>query len=313
MTAAGFFPNSPPAAVGTIAGLSAGLLTGKASGMELAGYIDRIGLSACPDCTPEGVAALQLAHRQGIGFENLDVRLGRGIRIDSGSVFDKLVLRGRGGYCFEHNRLYSDMLTLIGIENRPLLARVLLGVSEGVVTPRTHTLLVAQIEDRLWIADAGFGGSYVPPMPLEHGAEVATPDGAHHRLLCVGARGSSAGEWRLERAGPVRATDGRCAPHSDWQAQYVFDLSEVAQDDLEMSNHWTSTRPGTRFTSLHIASIVLPGGFAAMSERQCTLYRQGASETRTIADAADYARTLRETFRIVLSEEEAAALPLFAE
>lgn len=279
--------------------------------MDLERYLRRIELAACPAADAEGLALLQLAHRQAIGFENLDVRLGRGIRIDSGAVFDKLVLRGRGGYCFEHNRLYSDALTLLGVENRPLLARVLLGIPAGVVPPRTHTLLLAQVEGRPWIADAGFGGSYVPPMPLEHGAEAATPDGARHRLLCVGERGSCAGEWRLERAGPVSATDGRCAPHAEWQVQYVFDLSEVAQDDLEMSNHWTSTRPDTRFTSLHVASIVLPGGFAALSERQFTLYGQSGSETRVIEDAADYARTLRETFRIALSDDEAAALPLF--
>ncbi|HKT86692.1 MAG TPA: arylamine N-acetyltransferase [Novosphingobium sp.] len=279
--------------------------------MEVEHYLDHIGLAQRPDPSAEGVAVLQLAHRQRIGFENLDVRLGRSIRIDSESVFGKLVMRGRGGYCFEQNRLFSDMLTLLGVENRPLLGRVMLGIPECVVPPRTHTLSLAQIEGRPWIADAGFGGSFVPPLPLVHGAEAATPDGARHRLLRVGERGSPLGEWLLERAGAVSATDGRCAPHADWQAQYVFDLSEVAQDDLEMSNHWTCTRPDTRFTSLHIASIILPGGFAALSERQFTLHRQGSSETRTIEDAAEYAHTLRETFRIALSDEEAAALPLF--
>ena len=280
--------------------------------MKLEPYLDRTGLAEAPAPDAKGLAALQLAHRCSIGFENLDVRLGRGIRIDSASVFEKIVARGRGGYCFEQNRLYSDMLAQLGIANRPLLARVLLGVAEGVVTPRTHTLLLAEIEGQPWIADAGFGGSFVPPMPLEHGAEASTPDGGRHRLLRVGERGVLAGEWRLERAGPVSATDGRSAPHDDWQVQYAFDLGEVAQDDLEMSNHWTSTRPGTRFTSLHIASIVLPGGFAAMTERQLTIYRDGVTETHVAEDARHYARMLREMFRIAISDEEAAALPLFA-
>jgi N-hydroxyarylamine O-acetyltransferase len=279
--------------------------------MNLRRYLDRIGLDEHPAVSAEGLALLQLAHRQAIGFENLDICLGRPVRIDSEAVFAKLVEQGRGGYCFEHNRLYADMLGLLGIESRPLLARVLLGIPDGVVTPRTHTLLLARIEGQAWIADAGFGGSYVPPLPLEDGAEAVTGDGARHRLLRAGERGSLSGEWRLERAGPAAATDGRCAPHADWQAQYVFDLAEVAPDDLEMSNHWTSTRPGTRFTSLHVASIVLPDGFAAMSERQLTVHRDGMGETRTIADARDYAQTLRETFRINLSDDEAVGLPLF--
>lgn len=280
--------------------------------MDIDRYLSRIGRDGAPAPTAEGLAMLQLAHRQAIGFENFDVRLGRGIRIDSASVFDKLVLRGRGGYCFEQNRLYADMLAQLGIESRPLLARVLLGMPEGIVTPRTHTLLRVQLEGRAWIADAGFGGSYVPPLPLEDGAEARTPDGARHRLRRMGKRGSATGEWRLERAGPVSATDGRSAPHGDWQVQYAFDLGEVVQDDLEMSNHWTCTRPDTRFTSLHIASIVLPGGFAALSDRQFSVYGQGATGTRTIEDSRDYAQTLRETFCIAISDEEAAALPLFA-
>ncbi|MPS68989.1 MAG: arylamine N-acetyltransferase [Novosphingobium sp.] len=280
--------------------------------MDLENYFARIGLSAAPTLDPDGLAQLQLAHRRAIGFENLAIPLGEGVRIDSASVFEKLVVQGRGGYCFEQNRLFSDVLSALGLANRPLLARVLLGLPEGVVPPRTHTLLLVNLGGDAWIADAGFGGSYVPPLPLEDGAQVQTPDGAWHRLLRSGERGSLGGEWRLERAGPAGATDGRSAPHGVWQPQYVFDLAQVAGDDLEMANHWTSTRPGTRFTTLCVASVVLDGGFAALSDRQLTIHSQGVSETRAIEDARDYAQNLRDLFRIALSDEDAERLPPFS-
>lgn len=279
--------------------------------MDLDRYLARIGMENRPEATPEGLAVLQAAHRQAIGFENLDIPLGRGIRIDGASVFDKLVAKERGGYCFEQNRLYADALTALGIANRPLLARVRLGNPMGITPPRTHVLLLVELDGRQWIADAGFGGSFVPPLPLEDGAEATTADGAGHRLRKTGIAGSLVGEWLLERAGPASATDGRSAPHGDWQPQYTFDLGEVAPDDLEQGNHWTSTRPDTRFTTLRVASIALPEGFAALTDRQMTVYSGGTSETRTIADAADYARTLREVFRIALAEEDAARLGLF--
>ena len=279
--------------------------------MDLDRYLARIGMENRPEATPEGLAVLQAAHRQAIGFENLDIPLGRGIRIDGVSVFDKLVAKERGGYCFEQNRLYADALTALGIANRPLLARVRLGNPMGITPPRTHVLLLVELDGRQWIADAGFGGSFVPPLPLEDGAEATTADGAGHRLRKTGIAGSLVGEWLLERAGPASATDGRSAPHGDWQPQYTFDLGEVAPDDLEQGNHWTSTRPDTRFTTLRVASIALPEGFAALTDRQMTVYSGGTSETRTIADAADYARTLREVFRIALAEEDAARLGLF--
>jgi N-hydroxyarylamine O-acetyltransferase len=275
-------------------------------------YLARINLAAPPPATGEGLAILQAAHRTAIGFENLDILLGRGIAIDAQSVFDKLVTRQRGGYCFEQNRLFSDVLSQIGIANRPLLARVRLAAPPGVVPPRTHVCLLATIEGEHWLADAGFGGSNIPPLPLVDGAEAATSDGARHRLLRAGPSGTLAGEWRLERAGPTLATDGRVAPHMDWQPQYTFDLSEVAPDDLEQANHWTATRPGTRFTTLHVASIPIADGFAAMSDRQLTIYRAGSTEKRTIDTPQDYAATLREVFRIALTDDEAAQLPLFA-
>lgn len=280
--------------------------------MDISRYLARIGLASAPPPSSAGLAAVQAAHRLAIGFENLDIRLGRSIAIDARSVFDKLVLRGRGGYCFEQNRLFSDALAAIGIANRPLLARVRLMAAPGATPPRTHVCLLALIEGEPWLADAGFGGSNLPPLALVDGAEATTPDGARHRLSRVGPGGTLDGEWRLERAGPHTATDGRAADHLNWQPQYTFDLAQVAPEDLEQANHWTSTRAGTRFTTLHVASIPLVDGFAALSERDLTITRNGRVETRTICSPVEYAATLRDLFRIALSDEDAARLPLFA-
>ncbi|KMS59760.1 arylamine N-acetyltransferase [Novosphingobium barchaimii LL02] len=278
--------------------------------MDLDRYLGRIGLVARPSAGPEAIAALQSAHRLAIGFENLDVMLGRPIRIDARSVFDKIVVNGRGGYCFEQNRLFGDVLSALGVANRPLLARVRLGLAHDVIPPRTHVCLLAAIAGGEWLVDAGFGGSDLAPLPLEDGAEAHTVDGARHRLRRTGARGSLEGEWLLERAGPVCATDGRAAAHGDWQAQYTFDLAQVVPGDLEQANHWTSTRPDTRFTSLHVASIPLIGGFASMVDRDLTVHGPNGTERRVMADAADYARTLCEVFRIAMTEQDAALLPL---
>lgn len=280
--------------------------------MDLHRYLARIGLPHLPSRTANGLAAMQQAHRFAIGFENLDIPLGRGIAIDAESVFDKLVIRGRGGYCFEQNRLFSDALSALGIANRPLLARVRMGVAPDVVTPRTHTCLLVTIDGEAWLADAGFGGSNVPRLLLRSGSEATTADGSGHRLLHIGPPGTLQGEWRLERAGAPGGTDGRANDHGDWQPQYTFDLAEVADEDMEQANHWTSTRPGTRFTTLHVASRPTPDGFASLTDRVLTLHGANGSTTRTIMDAADYARTLREVFEITLSEEEALRLPLFA-
>lgn len=275
---------------------------------RLPAYLARLGLAAPPPPTVAGLAALQAAHRQAITFENVDVLLGRPILIDSDAVFAKLVAGGRGGYCFEQNRLYADMLEVLGFIQRPLLARPRLGLPEGFIGPRTHVLLLAEVEGQSWIADAGFGGSFVPPLPLRHGAEAATPDGAHHRLRRVALPD---GEWLVERAGPQASTDGRAQDHGDWQAQYSFDLTPVMPMDLEQANHWTFTWPGSRFVAGPIISRVLPAGFAALSGTALSIADNGAVERREIASEAEWRDVLAEYFALSLTPDEVAALRLF--
>jgi len=276
---------------------------------DLRAYLDRIALAERPAATPGGIARLVSAHRQAIPFENLDVLLGQPIRIDGASVFAKLVTGRRGGYCFEHNRLLADALTALGLPNRPLLARVRLVVTPGEVPPRTHILLLVDTPDGPWIADAGFGGAFLPPLPLCDGANGPSPDGAKHRLVRRRGNDPLDGEWLLERAGPSGATDGRAqAVDGAWQAQYSFDLAAVAPADLEQANHWTSTRAGTRFTTLPVVSRVLPDGFASLVESRLTIHAGGQSSAQEIAEGSAYGAVLRDVFGLDLAAEQLGRL-----
>ncbi len=248
-----------------------------------------------------GLEAVLRAHRQAIPFENLDVRLGRPPAIDGEAVFAKLVAGKRGGYCFEHNRLLADMLAEVGLATRPLLARVRLMQPADAHPPRTHVLLLADLPDGPRIADAGFGGSAIPALPLVDGAEDATADGVRHRLRRAGNAGALAGEWLLERS----------APQADWQPQYSFDLAEVAAADLGQAHHWTATAPGTRFTTLHIVTRALPDGFASLVDRTLTVTRAGRSETREIESRQAYGKVLGDMFGLALAPPDLDRLPLF--
>lgn len=253
-------------------------------------------MDAAPAPDEAGLTAIQRAHRLAIPFENLDIPLGRGISIDPAIVFDKLVTRRRGGYCFEQNQLFLRALIALGFTARPLLARVWL-MAEGV-PPLTHTFNLVTIGGREWIADAGFGGSFSPPMPLEDGATAQMPDGTAHRLT------RRDDDWMLERAGDPGATDGRSRDTRDWQPQYSFTTEPVEGIDLELSNHWTSTRPGTRFLTMQIVSLILPDGFAALTDRQFSLHRAGTTESRAVNDAKEYRTVLTDIFGLELSAGE---------
>ena len=271
---------------------------------DLPAYLHRVHLPQ-PEATDAAtLEALQRAHRLAIPFENLDVMLGRTIAIDSDAVFAKLVTARRGGYCFEHNRLFLDALAALGFTARPQLARVWLGAT--ATPPLTHAISIVTLDDGEWIADAGFGGSYTPPMPLVEGAEATAPDGARFRLTREGERG-----WMLWRAGDPATTDGR-GGGDGFQPQYSFVTGPAYDSDLAMGNLWAATAPGSRFRTTHVVSIVLPKGFASLTDR---LYRRRSGNDTTEAEITDprvYRLRLSMLYGIDLSPEEVAGLRLFA-
>lgn len=260
-------------------------------------YLARIAIKESPAPDAEGLEQLQRAHRMAIPFENLDVILGRGIAIDSDAVFAKLVAARRGGYCFEHNRLFRDALAALGFTARPLIGRVWLS-AQGDETPGlTHTLSLVTIDGRDWIADTGFGGSYTPVIPLIDGIAVTAPDDVQFRLDVDDHYG-----WMLSRD----AGEG-------WQRQYSFALNQVWDADLALGNHWCATAPESRFRHLRIVNVVLPRGYAGLTDRQ---YRRRVGDEETIAEITDprvYRLRLSMMFGIDLNPDEVAALGLFGE
>lgn len=266
---------------------------------HLGAYLARIGLKEAPLPTPEGLAAVQRAHRLAIPFENLDIPLGHGISIEPADIFAKLVTRRRGGYCFEHNSLLLAAMGELGFDARLLLARVWLGAE--TLPPLTHVLVLTEVDGTLWIADAGFGGSDCPPMPLAEG-EAIGPDGARHRLSRDAEHG-----WVLDRLGDPQATDGR-GENEGWVRQYSFTTDAVTPADVTAANQFVSTVPGGRFTSNIVASIVLPSGFASLFNRTYRRTSAKGSDQSVITSPKMLQIRLSLMFGIDLTDAQATSL-----
>jgi N-hydroxyarylamine O-acetyltransferase len=89
---------------------------------DLAAYLERIGLGEGAD-----LADVHRAHAVSIPFEGLDPYVGLPVSLEPGAIAEKLVIRRRGGYCFEQNLLLSAALEALGFEVELFLARVVLG------------------------------------------------------------------------------------------------------------------------------------------------------------------------------------------
>lgn len=205
--------------------------------------------------------------------------------LDFDRVQRKLVHDGRGGYCFEQNLLLGNALRAIGFSVIDLAARVLWGQPEEAITARSHMLLRIDLQDQVWLADAGFGGSTpTGPLQLVADAEQTTP----HERFRLQRRGED--DWRVQA----------CAGDS-WKTLYRFDLQPQYPIDYRASNYWTSTNPDSHFVTTLIAARATPGRRLVLRNREFAVHgTDGASERRTLHDTAEIREVLQDEFLIRL-------------
>ena len=195
---------------------------------DLDAYFARIGVSTRGAPTLATLDALIWAHLRHIPFENLDIVLGRPIKIDLDSVATKLVTARRGGYCFEHNTLFAEVLRAHGFEVIALSARVR-WLATGP-TPRTHMCLEVMVDGRPHLVDVGFGGT----CPTR-----AVP-------LASGVYESRHGRLRLRDDTGFTVLDAETK--GEWEPLYMFTREPHHPIDFEVANHYTSSHPASRFT-----------------------------------------------------------------
>jgi N-hydroxyarylamine O-acetyltransferase len=259
--------------------------------LDLDAYLARIGLEGRPPPSPKGLRWLQRAHILAIPFENVDVLLGRPIRLDLDSVQDKLVTRRRGGYCYEHNLLYSAALERLGLGVVRLSARVRMGADH--VRPHSHMVMRVEAGGIDWLADAGFGGEGpIDPIPFADGAVTHNEGSWNHGL----ARESES-TWVLRSLRP----DG-------WFDLYAFTLEPQHHVDYVVYNHYISTHPRSPFVGTLFAQRTTPDLRLALSGLRLVESRPDGGETVADLDPEALSDTLRERFGIPLDAEEAQAL-----
>ncbi len=135
--------------------------------MELDAYLNRIGLSERPPATLAGLRALHRAHLRAVPYENLDVQLGRPVTIERAPIFDKIVRRRRGGWCYEMNGLFGWALGELGFTlNRATGAVTINGAREGI---GNHLVLKVELDEGPFLADVGLSHGPLDPFPITAG------------------------------------------------------------------------------------------------------------------------------------------------
>ena len=252
---------------------------------EFDAYFERIGYDGVPAPNYSTLAAIQQAQNASIPFENIDVHLRRCISLDETSIFEKLVSRRRGGYCYELNLLLRFALRNIGFSVQALAARTRLNMREEV--PKTHMTLLVSSSSGEWIADAGFGAYGLSgPVPFATGS-VHDTGFDRYRILR-----SSAWHYELQ-----------CESGDDWTTLYDFTTEPLPLADFEMMNYYNSTSPKSRFLRSIVVACVNGDRrtlLAGLSLRKCS--RRENSE-RDVRSVETYEAVLQDEFGIHLGSD----------
>jgi N-hydroxyarylamine O-acetyltransferase len=220
-----------------------------------------------------------------VPFENLDIGLKRPIKIDEESIWQKIIVQGRGGFCYELNGLFAWLLRQVGFDVTFLNARVFSHTGElGIDFDHLALLVKIPGQSTRWLADVGFGDSFNEPLGFDTEGEQSQ-----------GLRA-----YRLEQT-PEGCISWQRNYDGSWERLYFFDLQPHRfPEEYEAACLYHQTSPNSSFTRGSIISRTTPAGRVSLEDGWLILTTNGRREKRPLVDQGEYQALLKEHFGIEL-------------
>jgi N-hydroxyarylamine O-acetyltransferase len=251
--------------------------------LDVPSYLARIGYSGPMEPTAENLRALHHAHLITIPFENLDIPRGRKIVLDEDAIINKILVLRRGGFCYELNFAFTALLRALGFQVTLLSGRV--ARADGGEGPEFDHLTLRVDLEQPWLADVGFGESFVEPLQLKPDLEQKDP----------------AGTFRLTEI-IDRIQLQKLEPDGNWKPQYSFSLQPRNLEEFAGMCHTHQTSPTSSFVTRRICSRATPAGRITLSDLKLIETENGVREETMLASEEEWDEALRGHFKIDLRE-----------
>ena len=249
--------------------------------MDIEAYLERIGVER------EGLRAdahtlrlLQRSHLRSVSFENLDIHWKHPIVIDTEKFFEKIVTGKRGGFCYELNGLFNELLRELGFRTRLISARVFNGKEHG--REFDHAAILVDVEGETYLADVGFGEFAEDPLRFDAGVEQA----------------DAAGTFLIERTGDG-SYDVRMRTNDGWVSRYAFEDKERELPEFAEMCDFQQHSPESHFTKNKICSVLTADGRKTLTSGKFIVTSRGARTETAVAGDAEFERILAAEFGIV--------------
>ena len=282
---------------------------------QITAWLDRIHYDGDLTISKETLDALVYLHQCAIPFENIDVYdFHREIPLDEAALFDKMVTRRRGGYCFETNGFFCRMLQSIGFDARPCLCRVMFGLRKPEENFIDHRATIVMLDGQRYFCEAGIGGAMppgalqLPPERAERSADC--PESAERSAGCperteisAGSAECPEGTWqemrgecfcvrKIERNwyGTIRRVDPGRDIYDDpmgrrERLEIMFCDAAAHEIDFVTLNHFLSQSDQSKFRRERIVNLRTPDGYRALTNRTYREVIRGCRTERELDDS----------------------------
>lgn len=268
--------------------------------LDLDAYLGFLGYEGDRAPTLAVLQALQRAHVLRVRWDTIDSFLYKRVRLDLASLQDKLIRRGRGGYCYEHVTLFAAALEALGFRFTAVAGRVQLGAPPLQPRPETHAMLIVEADGARWLTDVGFGSSPLEPVALVDGATSESgpwPYVLRRQEITPGAAG-----WAVLQLG-----DGPNA-REGWEIRQVFTEHPQYPVDFAVGNHYVASYDRSPFAMRPYVQRLRTDRLDTLDALTWTTERPGAAPAKETVRPHEVPGLLADVFGIRTAPEEADLL-----
>jgi len=228
-------------------------------------------------------------HVAQFAFTSVGPLLGDDLPLEVESLYRRIVVNRRGGYCFEQNGFLQAMLEELGFSVTLYLGRVI--YNQDIHPGLTHRINLVEIAGNRYIADVGFG-----PLGPQHPVSLSGEESRENfRVFRIHQR--HPGELHMQTL-----KDGA------FYSLYKFELVRYGQADCEVGHFYSHKHPKATFVNHLVVSKILDQEVRSLRNHEYWVITESGEQRYAIADGAQLKTILDSQFGVRVNSSEAHRL-----
>ena len=242
-------------------------------------YLQRINYSGELMVSHESLRNLQKAHLFSVPFENLDIHNKIPIKLDLDLLYEKIIINHRGGFCYELNGLFNELLRQIGFKSRMVSARVLNSETGQFGEEFDHMAIIVDLDNKEYLVDVGFGEFARYPLLIQ--LDVVQSDPRGQFLIKY---------WNNDSLIVLKTTNGKEVP------EYLFTREERRLSEYAEMCDYHQTSPYSHFTQNKLISRPTEKGRITISGNTVKISEEGKMVKEITFEDGEFERYYKKCF-----------------